>query len=257
MTTEGPGGYYFGRAESASAQVLSLRDAPMPYAPTQNWAGAMVMVVNGRGTGQYARVASTDGAAPGMSIALDRPLQVTLDQTSEVTIVQAHENYLIIDNFFEDTGVAAQSFGTALGHVMAENRSNRTSGFAAIGLAYGHFQPCWRIQILDNQILEGNVYRAGPDQDVLSNEALIFVRANQNATAAGRPPLVQAVIVRGNRLDQDAHIQVQGFSTTSPGVRDVVIEANTTGPSRIGLVVDRGVAFWLGRRNVEATRIGR
>ncbi len=158
---------------------------------------------------------------------------------------------------FEDTGVAAQSFGTALGHVIAGNRSNRTSGFAAIGLSYGHFQPCWRIQILDNHILEGNVYRAGPDRDVLSNEAMIFVRANQTATTAGRPPLVQAVILRGNQLDHDAHITVQGFSAASPGVRDVVIEANTTGPSRVGLVVDRGVASWLARRNVEAPRIGR
>ncbi|MES2194876.1 MAG: glycosyl hydrolase family 28-related protein [Pseudomonadota bacterium] len=257
MTTDGPGGYYFGRAESISPTLLSLPDAPNPYPTSQNWAGAMVMVVNGRGAGQYGRIAASTGAAPNMSVTLDRPLQVALDPTSEVTIVQAHENYLIIDNSFEDTGVAAQIFGTGLSHVMAGNRSIRTSGFAAIGLSYGHFQPCWRIQILDNHILEGNVYRAGPDTDVYSNEALIFVRANQTATTAGRPPLVQAVIVRGNRLDQDAHIAIQGFSTASPGIRDVVVEANATGPSRVGLVVDRGVAWWLGRRNVEAPRIGR
>jgi hypothetical protein len=257
MTTDGPAGYYFGRAESISPDVVSLLDAPNPHPPTQNWAGAMVMVVNGRGAGQYGRIASTAGNASRMAITLDRPLQVALDRSSELTIVQAHENYLIIGNLFEDTGVGAQSFGTALGHVIAANRSNRTSGFAAIGLSYGHFQPCWRIQILNNHILEGNVYRAGPDNDVFSNEALIFVRANQAATTAGQPPLVQAVVVRGNRLDQDAHISVQGFSIASPGVRDVVIEANVTGPSRVGLVVDRGVAFWLGRRNIEATRIGR
>jgi hypothetical protein len=86
---------------------------------------------------------------------------------------------------------------------------------------------------------------------------LIFVRANQVPAAAGRPPLVQAVIVRGNRLDQDAHIQVEGFAGASFGVRDVIIEANTAGPSRVGLVVDRGVTSWLGRRNVEGRRIAR
>jgi hypothetical protein len=256
VTSDGPSGYYFGHAESTSPNGLSLLDVN-PNPPFQDWPGAMVMVVNGRGAGQYGRVASTAGAAPKMAITLDRPLQVALDQASEVTIVQAHENYLIVDNSFEDTGVAAQAFGTALGHVIAGNRSNRTSGFAAIGLSYGHFQPSWRIQILDNHILEGNVYRAGPDRNVFSNEALIFVRANQIPTAAGRPPLVQAVIVRGNRLDQDAHIQVEGFAGASAGVRDVVIEANTTGPSRMGLTVDRGVASWLARRNVEAPRIGR
>lgn len=257
MTSDGPGGYYFGRAVSTSANTLSLLSAPDPYPATADWSGAIVMVVNGRGAGQVGRITSTAGAPPKMTITLDRPLRVELDQSSEVTILQAHVNYLMIDNSFEDTGVAAQSFGTAVGHVMAGNRATRTSGFAAIGLSYGHFQPCWQVQILDNHIIEGNAYRAGPDRDVFSNESLIFVRANQNATTPGRPPLVQAVIVRGNRLDQDAHIRIQGFSVASPGVRDVVIEANTTGPSRAGMVVDPGVAWWLARRNVEERRIGR
>lgn len=257
LTTDGPGGYYFGRAESDARNDLRLLDAPSPHPPNQNWAGAMVMVVNGRGAGQYGRIASTAGAPPDMSVTLERPLQVALDRTSEITIVQAQQNYLFIDNSFEDTGVAAQSFGTGLGHVIANNRSNRTSGFAAIGLSYGHFQPGWQIQLLNNHILEGNVYRAGPDANVFSNEAQIFVRANQVATVAGRPPLLQAVIVRGNQLDQDAHIRVEGFSEASPGVRDVVVEDNHIGPSRVGLVVDRGVAFWLARRNIEARRIAR
>jgi hypothetical protein len=250
VTTDGPAGYYFGHAESMGSNGLSLLDAPNPYPATPDWAGAIVMVVNGRGAGQYGRVTAFEGKPPKMSITLDRALQVPLDGTSEITVAQARQNYLIIGNSFEDTGVAAQSFGTALGHVIAENRSNRTSGFAAIGLSYDHFQPSWRIQILDNHILEGNVYRAGPDRTVFSNEASIFIRGNQTATAAGRPPLVQGVIVRGNRLDQDAHIEVTGFSAASPGVRDVIVEANTIGASRVGLLVDRGVASWLGRRNV-------
>jgi hypothetical protein len=257
MTSDGPGGYYFGHAESTSSDGLALLDAPDPYPATPDWAGAIVMVVNGRGAGQYGRVAAFKSQPPRMSITLDRTLQVPLDGTSEITVAQAQQNYLIIDNSFEDTGVAAQSYGTALGHVIAGNRSNRTSGFAAVGLDYNHFQPSWQIQILNNHILEGNVYRAGPDRNVFSNEALIFVRANQTAAKPGRPPLVQAVVIRGNLLDQDAHIQIQGFSAASPGVRDIIVEANSTGPSRVGLVVDAGVAFWLGRRNVQERRIAK
>lgn len=255
MTSDGPGGYYFGRAESTSPRDLSLPDAPDPYPSTPDWAGALVMVVNGRGSGQYGRVAALTNTAQKRSVTLDRALQVPLDATSEVTIVQAHENYLVIGNSFEDTGVAAQCFGAGIGHVFADNKSNRTSGFAAVGLSYGHFQPCWRIQMLDNHILEGNVYRAGPDSNVFSNEAMIFIRGNQSATGPGRPPLIQDVIVRGNRLDQDAHIRIEGFSAASPGVRDVVVEANDIGPSRVGLLVDHGVASWLARRNVEARRL--
>jgi hypothetical protein len=257
MTTDGPGGYYFGRAESKSSRELALLDTPAPYPASTGWTGAMMMVVNGRGTGQYARIASYTNAAQKLSVTLDRALQVSLDRTSEVTVVQAQENYLVVDNAFEDTGVGAQSFGSAVGHVIAGNRSNRTSGFAAIGLSYGHLQPCWRVQILDNHILEGNVYRAGPDRNVFSNEASVFVRANQQATTAGQPPLVQAVIVRGNQLDQDAHIRIEGFSAASPGIRDIVVEENSIGPSRVGLVIDQGVASWLARRNVQAARIVR
>jgi hypothetical protein len=255
MTSDGPGGNYFGHAKSTAPNMLSLLDAPGAYPASWDWVGTMVMVVNGRGAGEYARVAAFENTPPKISITLDRALQVPLDATSEVTIVQAQQNYLIVDNFFEDVGVAAQSYGTALGHVIAGNRSNRTSGFAAFGMSYGHFQPSWQVQILDNQILEGNVYRAGPDRSVFSNEAAIIVQGNQTVTEAGRPPLVQAVIVRGNRLMQDAYIKIMGFSPASPGVRDVVIEANTIGPSRVGMLVDRGVAWWLGRRNVEERRI--
>lgn len=255
MTSDGPDGYYFGHAESTAPNIVSLADPPNPYTAGRDWVGAAVMVVNGRGAGEYGRVAAFEKTSSKPSIVLDRALQVPLDQTSEITVVQAQQNYLIIDNFFEDTGVAAQSYGTALGHVIAGNRSNRTSGFAVFGLSYGHFQPSWRVQILDNQILEGNVYRAGPDRNVISNEAAIIVRGNQTVTEAGRPPLVQGVIVRGNRLEQDAHLDIRGFSASSPGVRDVVVEANTTGPSRVGMLIDRGVVAWLGRRNIEEQRI--
>ncbi len=257
VTSDGPGGYYFGRAESTAPNRLSLLDAPNQNPVALDWVGAIVMVVNGRGAGQYGRVASFEGKPSDRSITLDRALQVALDPTSEITVAQAQQNYLIIGNSFEDTGVAAQSYGTALGHVIAGNRSNRTSGFTAFGMSYGHFQPGWRIQILDNHILEGNVYRAGPERSVISHEAAITVQANQTTREAGRPPLLHAVIVRGNRLDEDAHIEVKGFSAASPGVRDVVVEANTIGASRTGLLVDRGVAALLSRRNVEERRIGR
>jgi hypothetical protein len=249
MTTDGPGGYYFGRAESVAPDRLSLRDVN-GLSVRSNWVGAVAMVVNGRGAGQFARVATIEKPAAGTaaSVALDRPLQVSLDATSTITIAQMQQNYLIIDNQFEDTGVAAQSFGIALNHVFADNRSIRTGGFFAIGLNYDHFQPSWQVQLLNNRIIEGNVYRA--HREALSEEATITVRANTTETKAGGPPLVRAIIVRGNRLERDAHIAILGFSTASPGVRDVIVEANTVDGSRNGLVVDHGVTGLLNRRNV-------
>jgi hypothetical protein len=259
MTTDGPAGYYFGHAESTTPDRLSLLDHWKGTQVSPDWAGAIVMVVNGRGAGQHARVRETPKRADAskMSMPIDRPLSVGLDTTSVITIAQAQQNYLIIDNSFEDTGVAAQSFGTAIGHVIAGNRATRSSGFFAIGLNYGHFQPSWQIQLLDNRIIEGNVYRAGPAREALSEEAAIGIHAYQTETTPGGPPLARAMIIRGNHLEQDAHIEVKGFSAASPGVRDVVIEANTIGASRIGLRIDSGVAGRLDRRNTIKQRISR
>lgn len=254
-TSDGPGGYYHGHALSKAPNLIELQDDASPSSATADWTGALLMVMNGPGEGQYAHIASFHRGSPGGSVNLDEPLRYPLDATSEIVVVQGHENYLVVDNVFEDTGVSAQCFGTGLGHIFAGNRSNRTSGFAVVGLSYGQPQACWRVQILDNETDEGNVYRAGPDRDVFSNEAMIFVRANQTATGAGRPPLVRGVIIRNNRMRHDAQIRIEGFSTASPGIRDVVVEGNAIGPSRVGLTVDRGVADWLARRNLIAPRI--
>lgn len=257
MTTDGPAGYYFGRAENTEPNRLSLLDPVIKYPASTNWVGAVAMVVNGRGTGQFARVAELekDAVSSHVFVKLDRPLKISLDSTSVISITQMQQNYLVIDNQFEDSGVAAQSFGTALNHVFAGNRSTRTSGFFAIGLSYGHFQPSWQVQLLDNRIIEGNVYRAGPHREALSEEAAVGVHAYQSEQKPGAPPLTRAIIVRGNQLENDAHIEIKGFSTASPGVRDVVVESNVIGASRVGILADNGVAWWLNRRNVVKQRL--
>jgi parallel beta-helix repeat protein len=258
MTTDGPGGYYFGRAESAAPNRLSLRGALNEPLVSTNWVDAVVMVVDGRGAGQSARVAEFERgtASAQMSIALDRPLQVSLDATSMITVAQMQQNYLIVDNLFQDAGVAAQSFGTALNHVFAGNRSVRTQGFLVRAGIYFHFQPGWQIQLLDNRIIEGNWYQSEGDRKAFSGEAVIAVEGLQPDNKPDRSPLVRAVVVRGNRLEQDAHIEITGVSAASPGVRDVIVEANTLGASRVGLSVDRGVAWLLERRNA-VNRIAR
>lgn len=250
VTTDGSGGFYFGQATSLASDRLSLMGPANERVVATSWIGAAVMVVDGMGAGQFAKVARFEGASgEPMSVVLDRKLAVSLDATSVVTITQTQQNYLITDNVFEDVGVAAQSYGTALNHVFAGNVSIRTGGFFARALIYYHFQPCWQVQILDNRIVEGNVYQGGPDRTIASGEALIAVQAVRPAGMLNRPPLVRAVIVRGNRLEQDSHIEITGVSPAFPGIRDVVVEANVMGASRYGLHVDRGVLWWTERRN--------
>ncbi len=252
VTTDGPGGYYFGGAQSVAPDRLSLLGPPNERVVSSTWIGSVVMVVDGAGAGQIARVAefSLSPAPAQPFIVLDRPLQVDLNATSVITVNQMQQNYLIVDNLFEDTGVAAQTYGTALNHVIAGNRSIRTGGFFARAGNYFHFQPGWQLQLLDNRIVEGNVYQAGPDREIFSGEALVAVQGIQPDDKPNRPPLLRAVIVRGNRLEEDAHIEIKGVSPASPGIRDVIVEANTIGASRKGgVLMDHGVIWQIERRN--------
>jgi hypothetical protein len=249
--TDGGGGFYFGPATSLAPDRLSLTGPANEQAIATTWVGAIVMVADGLGAGQFARVVRFDPAGDDkpMSVTLDRRLAVNLDATSVVTVVQMHRNYLVVDNKFEDVGVATVFYGTGLNHVLAGNVSVRTGGFFSRGMFYHHFQPSWQIQILDNRITEGNAYQAGPDRTIASGEALIAVQAVRPQGYLKQPPLVRAAIVRGNRMDNDSHIEVTGVSPVFPGVRDVVVEDNVIAASRVGLVIDRGVRLSTERRN--------
>ncbi|QOG20618.1 MULTISPECIES: glycosyl hydrolase family 28-related protein [Bradyrhizobium] len=251
VSSDGGGGFYFGPASSVAPDRLSLPGPANERVIATTWVGAVVMVADGRGAGQFARVAAFDPAGNDrpMSVALDRKLTVELDATSVVTVVQMHQNYLIVDNTFEDVGVAAQFYGTGLNHVLAGNVATRTGGFFDRALIYHHFQPSWQVQILNNRIIEGNAYQAGPDRTIASGEALIAVQAVRPPGMLKQPPLVRAVVVRGNHMDNDAHIEVTGVTPVFPGVRDVVVEDNVIGSSRVGLVIDRGVLLATERRN--------
>ncbi|QPF94563.1 glycosyl hydrolase family 28-related protein [Bradyrhizobium commune] len=251
ISSDGGGGFYFGPAVSVAPDQLSLPGPANEHVIATTWVGALVMVVDGLGAGQFARVVRFDPAGNNgpMSVTLDRKLAVDLDATSVVTVVQMHQNYLIVDNTFQDVGVAAQFYGTGLNHVLAGNVATRTGGFFDRGMTYHHFQPSWQVQLLNNRITEGNAYQAGPDRTIASGEALIAVQAVRSLGVWNLPPLVRGVIVRGNRMDNDSHIEVTGVTPAFPGVRDVVIEDNVIGASRVGLVIDRGVLLTTERRN--------
>lgn len=243
MTSDGPGGYYYGNVQKAGAQALTLAGAPAERAgPPQRWRGAGVFVLSGRGMGQFAQVRDVQGA----TVEMDRPWQVAPDATSVLTIAPIQQNYLFIDNTFTDAGVALQYYGTSVNHVAAGNKSTRTGGFLNIGTWYHHYQPTWYCQFLGNEILEGNVYRGGPNNATLSGEAVIGTRGLQRAPNTA--PLALASILRGNHLHSNAHLEVNGGNDrAAPGVRDVIVENNRVENAQVGLAISAGVTgLWAG-----------
>lgn len=243
MTSDGPGGYYYGNVQKASAQALTLAGAPADRAgPPEDWRGAGVFVLLGRGMGQFAQVQDVKSGV----VHLDRPWAVAPDQTSVVTIAPIQQNYLFIDNTFTDAGVALQYYGTSVNHIAAGNKSTRTAGFLNIGTWYHHYQPSWYCQFLDNEILEGNVYRGGPNNATLSGEAVIGTFAWQRPPSTA--PLALASVLRRNHLHSNAHLEINGGDNpAAPGVRDVVVENNVVENADVGLLMTAGTAkVWEG-----------
>jgi hypothetical protein len=243
MTSLGSGGYYYGIVKSEGPQAVRLAGPPAERAgPTDRWPGAGVFILGGRGMGQFAQVQDVESDV----VHLDRPWAVAPDQTSVITITPMQQNYLFIDNTFTDAGVALQYYGTSVNHVASGNKSTRTAGFFNSGMWYYHYHPSWYCQFIDNEILEGNVYRGGPNNATLSGEAVIGTFGWQ--LPPNTAPLALASILRHNHLHSNAHLEVNGGDNpAAPGVRDVVVENNVVENADVGLLVTAGaVKVWEG-----------
>jgi len=235
MTSDAGGGAYFGKVASAKDTTVTL--AEEPNLQGRDWRGAGLYILDGKGSGQYRRVVSANGH----NVVVEYPWQVNPDTTSTVTVCAYQGRCLFIGNDFTDAGAALQFYGNALEHICSGNRSTRTAGFHNFGMQYSNgIQPNWYLQWLDNEILEGNVYRGDHDNWRLSGEAHIGVYAfppNSNWDC----PLTLGTVVRRNQLHNNAHIMLGcewnggGFERAGRYVRDVLVENNAISNSDLGI----------------------
>lgn len=247
MTSDAGGGAYYGRIESASALELTLAEDPKWEG--RDWRGAAVFVLDGRGQGQYRQIARTDGRR----VTVDQPWTIPPDRSSIVTITMLQANYLFIGNTMTEAGVAIQLYGTAVGHIASGNVSRRTDGFHNFGMNYYGVQPSWFVQWLDNRIEDGNVYGGGHDQSVAVGEAHLGVFALPPGVEP-RAPVTLGCVVRGNRLESNAHLGLGGTPDSPaadyPYVQEAVVEGNQVRAASCGLVRSaRGVEGALIRDN--------
>ncbi|WP_115669930.1 hypothetical protein [Ciceribacter selenitireducens] len=138
------------------------------------------------------------------------------------------ENFLIVDNAFEDVG-SAQIFGTGHGHVFSDNRSLRSSGFAAISLDCRHPQPNFYIQFLGNETLSAG-FRRSAEIAAIGRQ----FKGNDTLPTFG-------LVIRDNRLRAASSIRVNGGSAAVPAVRGVLIEQNRIENTDTGIEVGPGV----------------
>ena len=238
LTSDGSGGAYFGKAAEASGTTLTT--AEDPKWGERDWRGGVVLVVGGKGVGQYRRVTRAEGRR----IEVDRPWDVPPDSSSQLTVTIYQGDYLLLNNRATDIGVV-QFYGTSLNHICAGNVSVRTAGLFNQGMNYYGIQPSWYVQWLDNVIEEGNGYDSAHHR--LPRDAALGLH--------GLPPtpdfpyvLNLASIARRNRLLNNASIQV-GQAETVPTVQDAIVEHNLVQDNDRGIELAAGAAGVLIREN--------
>ncbi|MFQ6099211.1 MAG: glycosyl hydrolase family 28-related protein, partial [Armatimonadota bacterium] len=242
MTTDAGGGAYYGTAAEIGPDKLVLAGEP-DWKGKQDWTGAGVFVLGGRGMGQYRRIAKYDGRV----VTLDRPWDVPPDEESLISITMLQRNYLFIGNEFHDVGIALQYYGTSVDHVAFGNKCTRGGGFYNSGRWYHHFQPSWYCQFIENEILEGNCYRFGPNNATDAGPSFLGTFGMQSHD--GTAPLALCSLHRRNRLRNNAEIRLIGVDRDNPGLRDVVVEHNVIENAARGIYVDSGCLGVLVREN--------
>jgi hypothetical protein len=237
LSMDGGGGAYLGAVESAAGTALRLAADPVfagyiPPGPRLfNYTEACVVVLDGAGKGQVARVAANAWAPGGdnRSWTIDAPFAVPLDATSVVSIVPFRGDMVVAGNAFVDGG-AIQLYAMAIRVVVADNTAARTSGFKTWGLnphGWG-VQPNFMTSFLDNEVSVGNAWggQSGGFESVSPIDNTTYNRA---------------VVFRRNAVLSNAPIAVGGATV------DVVVEACHVAANDVGIAVSNATTagVWL------------
>lgn len=230
---------WLGAVTSASGRMLQVeRGSHDPDA----YRGYEVLIVSGRGAGQYREI----GEAGPSGLTVTRDWDVPPDASSTVLIHRLMGHCVMHGNVAEDTSVLFQIWGALYDCVFDGNTVGRSQGMWGLG--------GWFLQWIDN-VLDGAVtFHAGvgPRGDTPDGTAeygfLGFTIGGRMARL--KPPfeLVRGAVIRGNQLRHGHRVLVMwgyGGERRRAGfqaARDVVIDRNRIEDSPVGIELDANVA---------------
>ncbi|NLO74625.1 MAG: hypothetical protein GX100_11045 [candidate division WS1 bacterium] len=223
MTSDTGGGSYLGKVAATEGTSLTLAEKGRLMTGRN-----MVVIMEGTGMGQYRYILDRDE----QHLTIDRPWDVPPDETSIVAITSVVWHSILTGNDMSDGSTALSLYGAHYDCVLAGNTAARTTGFVSRGMHYGGPAPCFNIQWLNNRITEG--YNIRGQEGGAGNGMLLLISGGTTFlpwahTYDYKGPLQRGVIVRGNVMEANASIGVQG------PVADVVIEGNTVCESARGI----------------------
>ena len=135
LTLDGGGGAYTGGVKTSTPTSVTIAQAPFQHASTgtyqvtyntSNWNGAVLMVLSGRGAGQWRRVIGFRGVrGQQREWEVDVPWAVAPDATSEIQIGPLR-GHILLDSNSWTTAYTVQLYGMCLDSVVAHNTFDTT-----------------------------------------------------------------------------------------------------------------------------------
>jgi hypothetical protein len=211
------------------------------------WKGAIVVVMDGKGAGQYR---SLVGGA-GKTLLVDRPWDVPLDSSSFITVCKALDHVIAVDNETHDAGNTVLFWCGGVEVVAARNKSVRGGAIQQITISYeGQFLPGLRAQFFDNEIIQGITWGA----------SFIFPRGSNIGTIT-YPPVYHDRTLQADKgqpvtapdyhgpmaLDQvfrRNHIANNGRFMVGGNVQNVLFEKGQVSNANIGVEVSSRGGRW-------------
>lgn len=242
-----PVGIYTGTVEKCDGTTLELpketEDAEFPT----KWLGAVVVVLDGKGAGQYRSLAGGSGK----TLLVDKAWDVPLDTTSFISVCKALDHVIAVDNIAHDAGNTVLFWCGGIEVIAARNKSIRGGAIQQITISYeGQVLPGVRAQFFDNEILEGTTWGAsfifprGSNIGTLTYPPIYHDRTLQ--ADKGKPvtapdyhgPMALDQVFRRNTIANNGRFFVGG------NVQNVLFEAGRVSDADIGLEVTTRGGRW-------------
>ena len=242
-----PVGIYTGTVEKCDGTKLLLpKETEDPEFATK-WLGAVVVVLDGKGAGQYRSLAGGSGK----TLLVDKPWDVPLDSTSFISVCKALDHVIAVDNIAHDAGNTVLFWCGGIEVVAARNKSIRGGAIQQITISYeGQVLPGLRAQFFDNEILEGTTWGAsfifprGSNIGTLTYPPIYHDRKLQ--ADKGKPvtapdyhgPMALDQVFRRNTIANNGRFFVGG------NVQNVLFEAGRVNDADIGIEVTTRGGRW-------------
>ncbi|HOE60839.1 MAG TPA: glycosyl hydrolase family 28-related protein [Kiritimatiellia bacterium] len=219
---------YIDALQGVGPASVTLKPKPLRRA-AERWIDEPLYIAGGRGAGQLRYIRSIAG----QEVKLDRPWDILPATNVLAVIAPVRHRLLILENQVRDGNPFAM-YGSGAEMVLGGNKMMRNSGLHAHGMWKGVSEPCWFVEFVENELLEGNAVRGPFSFQVPAADGWIgfFDRG------IARPysyPQNRVGIMRRNVLHNNAYLASHGR------VKNLLVENNLIRDADRGIVIAESV----------------